>query len=160
MAEGLEGARGLSRRLSAIGGPTANRRTLTTLQAAAIRESKILAPRKTSNLSRSIHPGMVTDDYAEIRVSAAYAAAQEFGAKPHDIKPKRQGGVLAFAWVRKGGQVRLTGSPTTSNQQMSFFRGVHHPGNPAHPFMAPGMRRAVENAGLSKAIIQEWNNAD
>jgi hypothetical protein len=124
------------------------------LALASIREQKIMVPRKTGNLGRSIVIGAVTPTRAETKATASYAAYVERGTKPHIIKPKVKK-VLAFP---AAGSARLSGS-TRSGGQVRFARRVKHPGTKAQPFMLPGAKKAVEGLGLRSVIISSWNDA-
>jgi hypothetical protein len=156
VTETIKGYADYQNRLRAIS--TAPSAILRELGDAAIRESKFFAPRKTSNLSRSIRIYSESATVIQIIASADYAAAQEFGSRPHIIRPKTPGGILAFAWTKMGGRTRLTGSPRKGSS-MVFFRFVKHPGNPATHFLERGIQRAIEKAGLANLIIVRWNNA-
>jgi hypothetical protein len=118
----------------------------------AIREQKILVPRKTGNLGRSIGLGSITPTRVDTKAGAGYAGFVEFGTKPHEIRPKR-GRVLR--WPAKG-SARLSGAPK-SGGAVIFARRVEHPGTKAKPFMLPGARKALEGAGFKDLIIRLWN---
>ena len=79
---------------------------------------------RTGNLERSIAgrvTGSSSDEHrGEIVAGAKYASFVENGTRPHEIRPKRAGGVLRF--VASDGAVVLT-------------RRVMHPGTTALPFM-------------------------
>jgi len=62
---------------------------------------------------------------------APYAPYVDQGTKPHEIKPKRVGGVLVF----------------TVNGQKVFARKVHHPGTKAQPFVLPAFQAWVDSLG-------------
>lgn len=66
---------------------------------------------------------------------APYAGYVEFGTKPHDIKPKKAGGVLAFK----------------VNGKMVFARKVHHPGTQPHPYVVPAFEAWVDSLGTMAA---------
>lgn len=118
----------------------------------AIREQKILVPRKTGNLGRSIHVGTITPNSVTTVAGAGYAAYVEFGTKAHEIVPKRAK-ALRFA---VGANKRLSGAPR-SGAPVVFARKVNHPGTKPHPFMVPGAKLAVAGAGLRDLIIKAWN---
>lgn len=141
----------------------------------AVREQKLLVPRKTANLARTIHLGRVTDREAETVASAVYAKPVEFGSKPHIIRPKNKktlffpsqkitserfgdGAKLNFTLSGRlsTGSVRKFG-----NAAFVYAREVHHPGTKARPFMVPGAQRALARAaGLAKdLVIRAWNGA-
>lgn len=150
----LEGADQLQRRLAAMQN---TRMMLGLVAAAAVQESKALVPRRTGNLGRTIRIGRVTEDSAEVlaggRNKIGYAAAVEFGTRPHVIRP-RWAKVLAWGGARTlGGRLRK-GSRATS-----FARFVRHPGTRARPYLVPGIKRALERAGIAAKIVDAWNRA-
>lgn len=124
------------------------------LALASIREQKIMVPRKTGNLGRSIVLGAVTPTRAETKATASYAAFVERGTKPHVITPKVKK-VLAFP---AAGSSRLSGS-TRKGGRVIFAKRVQHPGTRARPFMVPGAKKALEGLGLRSVIITSWNDA-
>jgi hypothetical protein len=119
----------------------------------AVREQKLLAPRKTGNLGRSIGIGRVTATYAETVASAEYAAFVELGTRPHVIVPRTK---KVLRWPATG-SATLSGRVASGGQAI-FARKVNHPGTKAQPFMVPGARKAVENIG-AEAIVKQWNDA-
>lgn len=123
-----------------------------TLGLSAIREQKLLVPRKTGNLGRSIGLGSISPTAVVTKATAVYAAFVEFGTKAHDIVPRVKK-ALRFA---PGGSGRLSGAPR-SGGPVVFAKRVHHPGTKAQPFMVPGARKAVEGAGFRDTIIKLWN---
>ena len=148
----VKGIPQLRSRLEAI---KPNREMMQRLGLAAIREQKILVPRKTGNLGRSIGLGSLTASSVETRATANYAAFVELGTRPHDIVP-RKAKVLRFAL---GGSARLSGAPRTG-AAVIFAKRVRHPGTRAQPFMLPGARRAIEAiGGLKDIIVKLWNDA-
>lgn len=93
-----------------------------------------LAPVDTGNLRDSIAVVKQGGDRWTIGpVNVPYAAAQEYGAKPHVIIAS-PGKVLAF---QVGGTTR-------------FAKSVKHPGNQPHPYIRPAADWAREQ--LSKEI--------
>lgn len=58
-----------------------------------------------------------------------YAMANDQGARPHFIRPKRAGGVLVFYWAKVGRVVRLP--------------SVFHPGNRPYHWAERGLRAAM-----------------
>lgn len=60
-----------------------------------------------------------------VSVGTQYWAAQEYGARPHEIRPKGKGYPLRFFWYRFGKNVA--------------YMKVDHPGNDAQPFMRPAI---------------------
>lgn len=118
----------------------------------AIREQKLLVPRRTGNLGRSIGLGSVTPTVVNTVASASYAVFVEFGTRAHDIVPRVKK-ALRFA---VGGNARLTGTPRTGGP-VRFARRVRHPGTRARPFMVPGARAALQGLGLRDTIVKLWN---
>ena len=159
MAEYLQGYAAAQRRLTAIStvklGPTLMRKLA--LQATA--DAKLLVPRKTGNLGRSIHVGVVTSTAAQVVASANYAAYVEHGTGPHEITPNAK---KALRWVAAGYSKRLSGTATKATQAaggFAFAKVVHHPGTKAHPYMMPGAVSAVAKAGLAEVVVTAWNDA-
>jgi hypothetical protein len=66
---------------------------------------------------------------------APYAPFVEFGTQPHDIKPKKAGGVLVF----------------TVGGKKVFARKVHHPGTAPHPYVVPAFEAWVDSLGTMAA---------
>jgi hypothetical protein len=145
--------KGLSQLLSRFAAIKPSPKLMRDLALHAVREQKLLAPRKTGNLGRSIGVGRVTDNYAETIAKANYAAFVELGTRPHVIRPKSKK-VLRFA---PRGAGRLSGSPRKGGAVV-FARRVHHPGTKAKPFMVPGAKRAVDALG-AEFIVRQWNSA-
>lgn len=71
---------------------------------------------------------------------APYARYVEFDTKPHTIRPKKPGGVLAF---------RMNG-------QLVFAKSVNHPGTKAQPFIVPAFMAWVDSLGemVAEANVQ------
>lgn len=155
MTEHVEGMGALQRRLAAIDPAKTGLPMMQRLGLAAVREQKLMAPRKTSNLSRSIHVGEVTPTSVQTYVSANYASAVEFGTKPHDIVPRLK---KALRFAANAGGARLTGS-VRSGAAAVFAMRVRHPGTKAQPFMVPGAKKAIQTAGLTDIVVAEWNKA-
>jgi hypothetical protein len=107
---------------------------------------------RTRNLTSSIHEGKLTGSWASgtltvsVIADAQYAAAIEYGSRPHEIVPRRRK-YLRFA---VGGRV-------------VFAKKVHHPGTRAYEFLAKAleaqmpeitenianaMERSLRSAGL------------
>ena len=150
----VEGIDPLQRRLAAIGNTQG---VLRLLAVAAVREAKILVPRKTGNLGRTIRVGRVDGERAEVIAGGqneiGYAAAVEFGTKPHIIRPRRAK-VLAWGGPRTlGGRLRKGGKATF------FARSVRHPGSRAKPYLRPGIERALQRGGIKARIVDAWNRA-
>jgi hypothetical protein len=148
----IRGIPQLRARIEAI---TPNRELLRTIALSAVREQKLLVPRKTGNLGRSIHIGAVTPTRAETIASADYATFVETGTRPHTIRPRNR---KALRWAASAGDARLSGTPR-SGGRVRFAKRVQHPGTRAQPYMIPGARKAVEGAGLKNVVVTAWNEA-
>lgn len=150
----LTGADELQRRLAAI---SDTRQMVGLIGLRAVAEAKGLVPRRTGNLARTIRLGRVTDDYAEVlaggQSKVGYAAAVEFGTKAHIIRPRR---AKALAW---GGARTLSGRLRKGARPEFFARSVRHPGTTAKPYLVPGIRKALRDAGLKVQIVDAWNRA-
>lgn len=144
----VKGVAELHRRLEALGD---TRPLMRTLQIAAVAEMQRDAPRKTVFHQRNIVPGRLTDDVAVVEARAPYAAALEFGSRPHVIEPKR---AKVLAW---GGQRRLSGRLRSGSKPTNFARRVMHPGTRAQPHLIPGARRAL--ATVLDFLTRRWNEA-
>jgi hypothetical protein len=149
----VKGKRELQARLHAISDLSD---LLRTLQLETIAGAKARVPRKTGHLGRSILPGPVSDTQAVIEVRTPYAAAVEFGSKPHVIRPKR---ASVLAWPSSESGRRLSGRARTNAGDMTFARKVNHPGTKAQPFMIPAAKEALAKRGLVDAIVTRWNDA-
>lgn len=124
------------------------------LALSAVREQKILVPRKTGNLGRSITIGAVTPTRAETIARANYAAFVERGTRPHIITPKTK---KVLAWSADG-KARLSGA-VRKGGAVRFAKRVRHPGTKAQPYMVPGAEKAVKDAGLKTIVVTAWNDA-
>lgn len=124
------------------------------LALSAVREQKILVPRKTGNLGRSITLGAVTPTRAETVARANYAAFVERGTRAHIITPKNK---KVLAWSADG-KARLSGA-VRKGGAVRFAKRVRHPGTKARPFMVPGAEKAVKDAGLKSVVVSAWNDA-
>jgi hypothetical protein len=144
----------LTARLRALG--KAPREMLGNVGIRGVAEAKRLVPRKTGNLGRTIRIGTVSDRSVEIQaggsVTAGYAAAVEFGTRPHVIVPRR---ARVLAW---GGERTLSGRLRSGSSATKFARRVRHPGTRAQPYLRPGLQRALEQVGLSD-VVRLWNEA-
>jgi len=118
----------------------------------AIREQKLLVPRKTGNLGRSIGLGSISPTAVQTVAGAAYAVFVEFGTKAHTIVPRTKK-ALRFAL---GANARLSGAPR-KGAPVVFAKRVRHPGTRPKPFMVPGAQAAVAGAGFKDTIIKLWN---
>ncbi len=152
MSASVSGISQLQSRIEAIKPDAA---LLRRIALSAVREQKLLAPRKTGNLGRTIHLGAVTPTRAETIASASYAAYVERGTRPHVIRPRNR---KALRWAANGASARLSGSPR-SGGAVRFAKRVNHPGTRAQPFMLPGAIKAVEGAGLKATVEASWNEA-
>jgi hypothetical protein len=158
----LVGYSALVARINAVQSPVTRRNIGRRWQVATVRGAKIRAPRRTSNMARTIHAGESTDVSATVLVSANYAAAVELGRRAVDIYPRpgrigRNGRPAALAW---GGARRQTGSLRTGASPTTFARAVHQPARPGRPFLRPAAIEALEQeAELVDVIVDAWNGA-
>jgi hypothetical protein len=152
MPASVKGIPQLSARLNAIMPGTT---LLPKLALAVVREQKLLVPRKTGNLGRSIHVGSITPTQAETIASADYAAFVELGTRAHEIRPRRR---KALRFAASSGDARLSGTPR-SGGRVRFAKRVQHPGTRAQPFMLPGAKKAVAGLGLKAIVVDLWNRA-
>ena len=159
MAESIVGMTALQHRLAAVGNPSLTQNLMRRLATASMGEAKLLVPKKTGNLARSIHVGTVTPTTGQVVASANYAAYVEHGTGPHEITPNAR---KALRWAQKGAGLRLSGNPTKATQRAGAFvfaKKVHHPGTHEHPYLLPGAKAAVTKAGLAEQVITAWNEA-
>jgi hypothetical protein len=161
MAETAVGLSALHARFAAISSAATSKAAMQGLALATVREAKLLVPRRTGNLGRSIHVTTVTETTAEVVASARYASFVEFGTRPHEITPNAK---KALRWAASASGRRLTGSPTKAAQRgaqggVVFATRVHHPGTRAEPYLLPGAKKAVSAAGLLDPIVNAWNSA-
>lgn len=149
----LQGKRQLAARLDAVGD---TRVLLRRIQIEGVREAKLLVPRRTGNLGRTIRLGDVNDSHCEIVAGGqnrvGYAGAVELGSRPRVITPKR---AKALAW---GGKRTLGGRLRAGQKPQFFARSVKHPGNKAKPFLVPGLKKAAER-NMGPVIVEVWNRA-
>lgn len=150
----LRGKRDLQRRLKAIG-DTEN--LLRQVQLETIAGAKAHVPRKTGHLGRSIVPGPVSDTHATVEARTPYAAAVEFGSKPHVIEPKR---ASVLAWPGSPKNRRLSGRARSGvgKGDMVFAMKVNHPGTKAQPYLIPAAKAALKKLGVD-GIVAKWNKA-
>jgi hypothetical protein len=150
----LTGDKQLLARLKAISEP---KKMLGYLGTIAVGHARKEAPRKTSNLSRTIRLGQVTDDSVEIiaggRLKVGYAFFVHEGTKPHIIRPRR---AKVLAW---GGPRTLAGGLRKGGRATHFAREVKHPGTKPNRFLIRGIRMALARAGLKLQIRDAWNRA-
>jgi len=150
----LDGERELRRRLVAVG--QAPKGILRDIGVGAVREAKLIVPRRTGNLGRTIRIGSVTNDHVEVVAGGTrgvgYAAAVEFGSRPHIIVPRN---AKVLAW---GGARTLGGRLRKGSKASHFARRVNHPGSRARPYLIPGFEKALRSVGLG-SLIDRWNRA-
>jgi hypothetical protein len=150
----LTGGPALERRMKALG--KVPKLMLRDIGVAGVREAKLLVPRRTGNLGRTIRVGSLTDRYVEVTAgggkASGYAAAVEFGTKPHIIVPRTK---KALAW---GGARTLGGRLRAGSKAEFVRRRVRHPGNRAKPYMRPGLQKALQIVGVAD-IVKAWNGA-
>jgi hypothetical protein len=120
-------------------------------QLVTVSEAQKLVPRKTGFLQRNIKPGRISRTSATVEARTPYAAAVEFGTRPHIIRPKN---AKVLAW---GGPRRLSGRLRKGAKATNFAMIVHHPGTRAQPYLLPGARIAVGR--IRDAIVKLWNEA-
>jgi hypothetical protein len=145
----LVGYDALRARLERVG--HCDRKLMQMLLSQSEREAKLLAPRRTGNLRRSIGSALEGDTKGKLFARADYAADVEFGTRAHDITPNAKR-ALRFA---TGSGARLTGSPRVG-AGVVFAMRVHHPGTKPHPYLAQGARTAVKSSNLSEIIVAAW----
>jgi hypothetical protein len=87
------------------------------------------APWETGELALSIHTRKARPLLSRIVVGTDHWAPQEYGAAPHEIRPRNPRGALNWP-----------GAPHPVNV-------VHHPGNRAKPFMRPALYKRRSLAG-------------
>lgn len=150
----ITGERELMRRLDALGKFPGDLMRETGLT--AVREAKTLVPRRTGNLGRTIRIGTISDSHVEVRAGGTrevgYAAAVEFGTRPHVILPRNR---RALAW---GGARTLGGRLRSGARATNFATRVNHPGTRPKPYLIPGFEKALKLVGLD-GLIRRWNEA-
>jgi hypothetical protein len=146
----VQGMDALIKRMKAIG---ETKPAMRAVQLSAVHEAHALVPRRTGLLQHRIVPGRVSDTEAVIEARTPYAAAVEYGSKPHIIRPKR---AKVLAW---GGPRRLSGNLRSGAKPTNFAALVHHPGSKAHAYLVPGAKRALEKAGILASIVDQWNKS-
>ena len=165
MSESIQGLTALQKRFAAI---SDSRQMLGQIALLAVKEAKDLAPRKTSNLSRSIRLGPITESSAQIIAGGAggvgYARYVEEGTGVYGPRKRRIVPVKAkaLAWRTGGASVqRLSGnSRTRGGQQLAgwaFAKSVK--GRPATPYLLPGAKKAVEKSGVLDILVKAWDGA-
>lgn len=153
----LQGAPGLQRRLEAIRSAQGQRAMMDMLGRAVANKAIKNAHRRTGNLARSIKVENVSSDHVTIAAQAGYAAAEEYGTRPHIIRPRR---ARALRFAASAAGQRLSGSPRRG-AAVVYARFVRHPGTKPHPFMWPAARDTIRDSGLvTGSIVERWNRAD
>lgn len=152
MSATIRGKRELEARLRAIGDTS---KVLRKFAPEGLRQIKIETPRKTGNLGRNNSILSVSDTEVRYGNRANYAAPVHEGSRPHDIVPKR---AKALRFAASPGGARLTGTPR-SGSQVVFAKRVRHPGNKANPWMARGIRLALDRFGFGRFIVKVWDEA-
>lgn len=157
----LQGYSQLQARLRAISPAQSGGKLMQRLGISTVREAKLLVPRKTGNLGRSIHLARYSQTEAIVEAGANYAAYVELGTRAHEITPRAK---KALRWAATAAGRRLTGTPRRAAQRgglggVVFAKRVHHPGTKAQPYLLPGAQKAVGKAGLAFEIIEAWNGA-
>ena len=150
----ITGQRQLQARLRAIG--EAPQDMLREVGIRSVAEAKKIVPRRTGNLGRTIRIGSLTDTHVEVKaggqLNVGYAAAVEFGSRPHVIRPKK---AKVLAW---GGARTLGGRLRAGSRATNFATVVNHPGTKPKPFLIPAFEHALKLVGLSQ-IVRRWNQA-
>lgn len=153
MSGTIEGMTDLQKRLTALGD---TRKMLGQLGLMAVAKAKLLVPRKSGNLGRTIRLGQVTTTEAQIiaggQLGVGYAQSVEYGTGPHEIVPRYK---QALAW---GGERRLSGNLRSGSKATMFAKRVHHPGTKAKPYLRPAAEEVVRESGLG-ILIKAWNDA-
>ena len=115
----------------------ATRRELTEAGRQVVNRAKVLAPVRTGRLRSSIRaePPRIFSLRGSLTVGSdvEYAGFVNDGTRPHQIKPRRTGGVLRFT---VGGRV-------------VYARVVNHPGTRARPFLDRALREVAAQRGYS-----------
>lgn len=152
----MSGEDALDARLVAL---SDRQRLLTTIGLLAVAGAKMLVPRRTGNLARTIRVDEVTDDTVRVVAGGVarigYARMVEYGTRAHDIVA-RPGHYLR--WAPNPADRRLTGSPRVG-AKVIFRKRVHHPGTKPHPYLIPGAQKAISDVGLTSELIKTWNEA-
>lgn len=146
----------LEARLARLASPSLATGITGRLGLSTVREAKILVPRKTGNLGRSIHVASTTATTSIVAASAQYAPYVEYGTRPHIITPKAKK-ALAWASGAAGGQFRRLSGAARVGAPMIFARIVHHPGTRAQPFLIEGAKVAVSKSDLKDVVVEAWN---
>ena len=97
-------------------------------------EMEARVPVRSGELRRSLQI-KVESDKVTIGPNTPYAGYVEFGTQPHEIRPKKTGGVLVF---NIGGR-------------KVFTKKVNHPGTRAQPYVRPAFEAWVDSLGTMAA---------
>ncbi len=151
----VQGYTQLQARLHAVGNVKVGEAMMKRLGLTVVREAKLIVPRKTGNLGRSIGLISVTPNSATVAATANYAGFVEFGTGAHEITPKAK---KALRFAATAGGRRLSGSPR-KGADVVFAKRVHHPGTRAHPYMVPAVRIAASKSGMTDVVVEAWNGA-
>jgi len=100
-------------------------------------EMEVRTPVRTGNLRGSLGIKIETNRViiGPDEHRAPYAGYVEFGTRPHDIRPKKPGGVLVF----------------TVGGTKVYTKLVHHPGTHPHPYVRPAFQAWVDSLGTMAA---------
>lgn len=155
MADHVKGDEQLKKRLGAVAKTARGGGILREWQMKTVAGAKRKVRRRSGHLGRTIHAGSVSGTRATVEADAPYAAAIEFGARPHLIVPRH---ARILAWSSNRGDYRLSGSLRKGKSANVFARVVHHPGNAPYPFLMPAAQEALGD-GLAAHLIAAWNEA-
>jgi Bacteriophage HK97-gp10, putative tail-component len=113
-------------------------------------EAKRRCPVDTGRLRASITPDIRSPTEGFVGTNVEYAAAVEYGSRPHEIRP-RNGKALKFSvGGTKGGYVSTkTGKKRWQKGKEGnavFAKKVNHPGTKAQPFLEPAYVKGTEVA--------------
>lgn len=154
----VQGYAQLQARLHAVGG-TGSASLMGRIGLQVVREAKLLVPRKTATLGRSIRVISQSPQSVTVAATAPYAAFVELGTKPHEITPNAK---RALRWATSSSKgFRLTGRPSSAKGNQigwQFATIVHHPGTRAHPYLLPAAKMVVAKMGTDE-IVAAWNGA-
>lgn len=159
---GLEGYDALVARIDAVDGTKVRVAIVRRWQLRTVREAKILVPRKTGNLGRTIHAGEADVEGGSVIASANYARYVEEGTRGGQIitplpgRIGRNGRPAALAW---GGPRRLSGALRSGGSPDHFARSVVRGSTRAQPFLRPAAQIALEQEDLANEYVLAWNAA-
>ena len=169
MAEVIIGMAQLQARLRAVGASATHTQILTAGARAVIREQKLLAPRRSGFLGRSIQITEASPTSVTIKSLAPYSRYVEegtglYGPKHAKITPKT---AKALRWLSgtygPKGSLRLTGTRRSgaagAGAAYVFARSVK--GRPATPYFYPGAQIGIQKTGgdLAAVIVKAWDDA-